>query len=401
MLPLCQYTTVTDFLHWRRVTHVIQWYRAVLSIITMELAMLLKPAPLVVKKKGDPEQLAKDWEDYIKVFKEFLEATGVTGEHVNPEVANTPCAACVKAKNMLRLVGGDQVRTLFDHTGMVEDKDSWKEAIEKVTQGIKRQTNQAAARFKLMQKMPQSDSCFAEWYPRVKEQAERCTWLGYDGSMAARDAILLQTQDKKLQQKILAEDLSYADTVKYGLALEQGRKKVEEINTSRHKHEDTRVARLEEQVRRLQTGKASTAGACQTCTRPTHGDAECPGKKVECFTCGLVGHFKGSAACKGKGKKPSGGKKKKKERANQVDEAEDEASDTDSTGVGRVEEMVRAADGSKKSRTADIKLTMLDHGQKAKQLIASFLINSAVYRTLLSEEQWQLVQANKNNRTQS
>ena len=378
------------------VTHVIQWYRAVFSIITMELAMLLKPAPLVVKKKGDPEQLAKDWEDYIKVFKEFLEATGVAGNHVNPEVANTPCAACVKAKNMLRLVGGDQVRTLFDHTGMVEDTDNWKEALEKVTQGIKLQTNQAAARFKLMQKMPQSDSCFAEWYPRVKEQAERCTWLGYNGSMAARDAILLQTQDKKLQQKILAEDLSYADTVKYGLALEQGRKKVDEINTSRHKHEDTRVARLEEQVRRLQTGKASTAGACKTCTRPTHGEGECPGKKVECFSCGLVGHFKGSAACKGK--KPSGGKNKKKERANQVDEAEDEASDTDSTGVGRVEEMVRAADGSKKSKTANIQLTMLDHGQQSKQLIASFLIDSGVYRTLLSEEQWQLVQADKNNR---
>ena len=121
----------------------IQWYRAVFSIITMELAMLLKPAPLVVKKKGDPEQLAKDWEDYIKVFKEFLEVTGVAGAHADPEVANTPCAACVKVKNRLRLVGGDQVRTLFDHTGM--------------------------------QKMPQSDSCFAEWYPRVKEQAEMCT----------------------------------------------------------------------------------------------------------------------------------------------------------------------------------------------------------------------------------
>ena len=274
-------------------TYVIQWYRAVFSIITMELAMLLKPAPLVVKKKGDPEQLAKDWEDYIKVFKEFLEATGVAGNHVNPEVANTPCAACVKAKNMLRLVGGDQVRTLFDHTGMVEDKDSWKEALEKVTQGIKLQTNQAAARFKLMQKMPQSDSCFAEWYPRVKEQAERCTWLGYNGSMAARDAILLQTQDKKLQQKILAEDLSYADTVKYGLALEQGRKKVEEINTNRNKQEDTRVSRLEEQVRRLQTTRSSTSGSCLTCTRPTHTEGECPGKKVECFTCGLVRHFKG------------------------------------------------------------------------------------------------------------
>ena len=69
---------------------------------------------------------------------------------------------------------------------MVVATDSWKGALEKVSLGIKQQTNQAAARFKLMQKMPQNDSCFAEWYPLVKEQAERCIWLGYDGSMAAR-----------------------------------------------------------------------------------------------------------------------------------------------------------------------------------------------------------------------
>ena len=362
----------------------------------MELAMMLKPEQLVVKKKGDPEQLSKDWEDYIKVFKEFLEATGVAGDHANPEVGNTPCSACKKAKNMLRLVGGEQVRTLFDHVGMVEDKHSWTEALEKVSKGIQKQTNQAAARFKLMQKMPQSDSCFAEWYPRVKEQADRCIWAGYDGSKAARDAILLQTQDKKLQQKILAEDLSYADTVKYGLALEQGRKKVEEINTNRNKHEDSRVARLEEQVRRLQT-KPGTSGSCQTCTRPTHAEGECPGKKVECFSCGLMGHFKGSAACKKK--KPAGGKKeKKKEKANKVEEADDEASDTDSTGVGRVAEVVRAASDGKKNKTADILLTILDHGKQAKQLTARFLIDSGVYRTLLSEEQWRQVQADKNNR---
>ena len=125
-------------------------------------------------------------------------------------------------------------------------------------------------------------------HPLVKEQAKRCSWVGYNGGMAARDAILLQTQDKKLQQKILAEDLSYADTVKYGLALEQGRKKVDEINTSCARHEDTRVARLEEQVRRLQTSKPGSKGSCRTCTRPTHGEGECPGRKVECFTCGWL-----------------------------------------------------------------------------------------------------------------
>ena len=175
--------------------------------------MMLKPERLTVKKKGDPEQLSKDWEDNVKVFKEFLEATGVAGEHANPEIPGTPCAACIKTKNMLRLIGGDKVRTLFDHVGMVEGTDSLQQALEKVSQGIRRQTNQAAAKFRLMQKMPQSDSCFAEWYPLVKEQAERCSWQGYNASNAARDAILLQTRDKKLQQKILAEDLTYHDMI--------------------------------------------------------------------------------------------------------------------------------------------------------------------------------------------
>ena len=136
--------------------------------------MLLKPAPLVVKRKGDPEQLSKDWDDYVKVFQEFLGATGIAGVHANPEVADSPCAACVKAKCMLRLVGGDQVWTLLDHVGMVSDTDGWEGTLEKVFRGIQQQTNQAVARFKLMEKMPQSDRCFAEWFPLVKEQAARC-----------------------------------------------------------------------------------------------------------------------------------------------------------------------------------------------------------------------------------
>ena len=187
----------------------------------MELAVLLKPGPLVIKQKGDPEQLLKDWEDYQKVFLEFLAATGVAGVHANPEVAGTACAACVKAKNMLRLVGGDEMRILFDHVGLVKDTDHWDSSLTKITNGIKKQTNQAAARYKLMRQLPQGDMCFAEWYPKIKEQSERCTWDSYNAETAARDAILYQTGDKKLQQKIMAQDLSYANTIKYGLSLEQ------------------------------------------------------------------------------------------------------------------------------------------------------------------------------------
>ena len=90
------------------------------------------------------------------------------------------------------------------------------------SEGILKETNMLLPDSKI-QNMPQADSCFAKLYQRVKEQAERCTWVGYNGSKAARDEILLQTQDKKLQQIIIAEELSNVDTVKYGLALDQGR----------------------------------------------------------------------------------------------------------------------------------------------------------------------------------
>ena len=43
--------------------------------------------------------------------------------------------------------------------------------------------------------------------------------------MFRRDAILYQTSDKKLQRKILSEDLALEETIKMGLELDQSQKK--------------------------------------------------------------------------------------------------------------------------------------------------------------------------------
>ena len=48
--------------------------------------------------------------------------------------------------------------------------------------------------------------------------------MGYDADVATRDVILLQTRDSRLQQKILSDNLNYADTIRHGLVLEQGKK---------------------------------------------------------------------------------------------------------------------------------------------------------------------------------
>ena len=151
-----------------------------------EMMLLLKPGPFHSRIAGDPEPLFQDFTKYIANFEEFLIATGAAGKHV---AAHANCTACTKAKATLRLIGGDEMKRLFDHVGEVTNADIFEQAIKKVSDGIKKQTNQTTARFKLFQQMPQAGNCFAEWYTKIKEQADRCVWTGYDSKAAARDAI--------------------------------------------------------------------------------------------------------------------------------------------------------------------------------------------------------------------
>ena len=194
-----------SFLIWRRVTDKEPKKEFVLiqkeNQRMADLTMLLKPPAFKVKRVGDPEQLAQDFAKYIIKFKEFLEVTEVDGRHTagHAPAAGGLCSGCKKAKATLRLVGGEQMRNLMEHVGQVLEQDTFTQAITKVEQGIKQQTNQATSCFKLFQQMPQNSKHFAEYYPRVREQAERCMVTEYDAKMDARDAICFQTNNKKLQ----------------------------------------------------------------------------------------------------------------------------------------------------------------------------------------------------------
>jgi hypothetical protein len=284
------------------------------------LMLMFKPEAFVVREAGSPEQLMQDFTKYCNKFLEWIRATRVVEQHT---VNHVNCEACGQCKAYLRIAGRDEMVTLFDHVGMVGEGDTMDETIPKIKDGIRRQTNQGTARFKLYQQMSQGDEVFADWFPKIKEQADRCDWTAYNEKKAARDAILFQTNNKKLQRKVIAEDLSYEDTIKYGLAFKQDEKKVDQLRSKKEavRKEDERVAALEEQVRALQVnqkprrrssggaggseGSGSLGGSrrdqksssCQTCTRPWH-KGSCPGLKVECYKCYKSGHFSGAPICK-------------------------------------------------------------------------------------------------------
>jgi hypothetical protein len=371
-----------------------------------ESMALLKPAPLKVKKDGDPEHLLRKFNDYMKKFDLFLLTTEVGGVHTAGHAAEAgggQCKGCVKSKAMLQLVGGEEMMTLFEHTGMVEDGDSYTAAVDKIREGIKGQTNQASARFKLFQQMPQAGQPFARWYTRIKEQADRVDWTVYNAKTAARDAILFQTDDKKLMKKIMAEDITFDETVKAGLAYEQGARKVEEIRGKDDRKEVEKVARLdslEEMVRSLKAEMGTDSNACKMCTFVHREGQRCPAKGKECLACGQTGHFVNSAVCKGKEKRVQ----KEKARAVLSETSDtDTGSESNTESVGRVKEIpdeVEKVENVEKdnSETAEIKMTVMDHKNPSKEVEIDFLVDSGVNKTLLSERDWKRVKPKINGK---
>ena len=270
------------------------------------LFLALKPGPFMIKEKGDPEVLFYEFKKYADNFKEFLVVTKTGANHSENHVA--PCKGCKISKSCIWMMGGEEMKMLFEHVGRVEEDDTFTDALAKIEKGIKKQTNQSTARFKLFQQSPQGGCAFGGWCYKLKEQTDRITWDGYDAKKAARDAILYQTDDKKLQKKILTEDLSYDDTVKFGLAMEQNTRKVENMRIATESREEVAALKEnwrsilpEELVRALafkdkgQGGarsKTSKSKKCQTCPFPTHNEeGNCPGKNVECFSCKKNGTY--------------------------------------------------------------------------------------------------------------
>ena len=139
--------------------------------MAMGLANLLKPEPFRCKKKGDSEQLLQDFKTYRSKMELFFTAAQAVGAHTGEPAGreaegHTVCPSCRQEKAMVVMLGGEEMNKLFEHVGKVIDEDTYIGAMNKVEQGIKMLTNQATARFKLFQEMPQDGRGFSWWWSR-------------------------------------------------------------------------------------------------------------------------------------------------------------------------------------------------------------------------------------------
>ena len=98
-------------------------------------------------------------------------------------------------------------------------------------------------------------------------------------------------------KKTISEDLSFDITVKYGVAMEQGAQKVEQISSHMSGKEEDCVPALEEQARPLKgKNRLGRRISCRTWTWPINEQEKCPGKNVIYFSCAQTGHCEVSKA---------------------------------------------------------------------------------------------------------
>ena len=107
--------------------------------------------------------------------------------------------------------------------------------------------------------LQQEGESFATWRTQVREQADKCDFIGYNFKMATRDAIIFQTRNIKMKKRVLAEDLDLAAVIKMVLAIENSKSKAD--GEGSHKKDDDsdgrRMTDLEETVVRLKLQKKS------------------------------------------------------------------------------------------------------------------------------------------------
>ena len=153
------------------------------------LLTALKPEKFCVSKKGDPDILLTEFNEYVKKFERFTKACNLDQGHVPGEDGeHVGCATCGRLVAMFECVGQDEIQVLLEHVGKVEEGDSWNTTKTKVKEAIMRQTNKASAVFKLFMEIPQEDLTFGEWYPKIEKQADRVTWE----DIGREDAIVLE-----------------------------------------------------------------------------------------------------------------------------------------------------------------------------------------------------------------
>ena len=333
----------------------------------------------------------------LKAFERYVERIKLMNQLVFRQADGKPYEPSDKEKKaMLLFKGGDDMKSLFEYVGKVEEGDTFEDAIMKIREGLQKRTNKVVQRNMLLTDYPQGSKSFEKWSQEVSTAAQLISYTDYDWRQATVDAILLQTSNPKLRERALQENTTYDGLMTMGVAKEQSAKGAALLeqasgNSSRHNKvkAEEEVRRLQQENQRLRLQNRQTNNSvCSRCGRDScKQGSKCAANGQRCHKCGLENHL--SKMCRTSKSKLSQSatrskprRTKKKSSFGQLSSAE-ESNSEDTSGrivVGHL---------SSRSIAANVRVTGLAKMSTGKEI--KLATDTGISKTLLNRSDWELI----------
>lgn len=243
--------------------------------------------------------LADNWKRFRKNFEIFLEAAGLSEENDSKKVAV-----------LLNAIGEDGVELYETFALSKENKKKYNEVINAFEDFCIPKKRIVYERFLFFTRNQEENEPFDSFLMDIKRLSKTCDFGNQNDSLL-RDRIVLGTNNRKLQEKMLEMEVTLEKAVELGKAAEITENQAREMQKRESViHQVTTKARNnEEEFTRNKHGKNNGSEKisnkvdiktyiCSRCNRQ-HKRNECPAYGQKCFKCNKMNHF--SSACLSKG----------------------------------------------------------------------------------------------------
>ncbi|XP_049515895.1 uncharacterized protein LOC125942024, partial [Dermacentor silvarum] len=224
---------------------------------------MLLPPPRVLDTTGDVWQSWKTWRQEFELF--------ATATYLNQQPKE------VQAATFLMIIGEDARKTYSTFAFASDEEKSDVEVLK--LKFYKPALNLAYHEFRFGKRDQNEGESFNDWLTDLRVLAKSCEFGELEERML-RSRIILGIRDKKLQEKLVSENASFAKTVEMCRSREHGKEQCEEIQARPKSH-----YAAEAKGRR-----------CTKCAKIHQTDRVCPAKGRTCRKCGGRNHF--AIACK-------------------------------------------------------------------------------------------------------
>ena len=313
----------------------------------------------------------REFNEFADSFKYIYDAKMKPGWKNNATEAEIASWKNVNKRQVfLGLHSSRTMQKIFEEATEAAERDTmtFDTMVTKLQGYFKGNTNTTLANFKFHKLCQHQNESFDAFVLRVKEEAKNCSFscLSQDCTVKdilIRDQIIIGTSNNDIRKNALKEEWTLKDLVKKGRSLETAvlgaaeikKEELPEVNRtkpgkySKKKTNEKERAPEKDKKKREPSKPTYYPRKCRCCSSSRcDGGKLCPGKKVECFACGIKGHYKGAEICKRKFK----GKTRKVDRNDS--DTEHSTSDTSSSEESPSSEDSLEGTGKLKSNTRRI-----------------------------------------------